>query len=166
MPLSEIPAGTQVFLDANVHAYHFLQVEPLAQICHALFRRIAQREIEAFTSASVAADVIHRAMVAEAMTKFGLRSSEAVSHLKAHPQIVSELQQYKLIPHEFTLARIHILDVTYKEIHNSKQFRDEYGMLTNDSIILAVMRQHKLVHLVTNDDDFKRVSGIKVWMPR
>ena len=38
-------------------------------------------------------------------------------------------------------------------------------MLTNDSIILAVMRRHKLVHMVTNDDDFKRVSGIKVWMP-
>ena len=76
------------------------------------------------------------------------------------------MQQYKTIPREFTLARIHILDVTYREIHNSKQFRDEYGMLTNDSIILAVMRRHRLMHLVTNDDDFKRVPGIKVWMPR
>jgi predicted nucleic acid-binding protein len=56
--------------------------------------------------------------------------------------------------------------VTYREIHNSKQFRDEYGMLTNDSVILAVMRWHKLVRLVTNDDDFKRVSGVKVWLPR
>lgn len=165
MSLSQIPAGTRVFFDANVQAYHFLQVEPLAQICHVLFRRIARREIEAFTSVGVAADVIHRAMVTEAVTKFGLQSSEVVSYLKTHPQAVRELQQYKTIPHGFTLARIHILNVTYKEIHNSKQFRDEYGMLTNDSIILAVMRRHKLVHLVTNDDDFKRVSGIKVWMP-
>lgn len=166
MPFSKIPAGTRVFLDANVQAYHFLQVEPLAQTCHVLFRRIARQEIEAFTSASVAADVVHRAMVIEAVTKLGLQSREAVSYLKAHPQAIRELQQYKIIPHEFTLARIHILDVTYKEIHNSKQFRDEYGMLTNDSIILAVMQRHNLVHLVTNDDDFERVPGIQVWMPR
>jgi predicted nucleic acid-binding protein len=166
MSLSEIPVGTQVLLDVNVQAYHFLQVEPLARICDALFRRIARREIEAFTPAGTAADVIHRVMVAEAVARFGLPSREAVSYLKAHPQAVKELQQYKTIPHEFTLARIHILDITYKEIHNSKQFRDEYGMLTNDSIILAVMREHKLVHLVTNDDDFERVPGIQVWMPR
>ena len=63
MPHSGIPAGARVFLDANVQVYHFLQVEPLAQICRALFRRIARREIEAFTSADVAADVIYRAMV-------------------------------------------------------------------------------------------------------
>jgi predicted nucleic acid-binding protein len=166
MSLSGIPAGTRVFLDANVQAYHFLQVGPLAQICGALFRRIARREIEAFTSANTAADVIHRVMVAEAVAKFGLSSGKAVSYLKAHPQAIKELQQHKTIPHEFTLARIHILDVTYREIHNSKQFRDEYGLLTNDSIILAVMQRYKLVHLVTNDDDFERVSGIQVWMPR
>ena len=56
--------------------------------------------------------------------------------------------------------------VTYREMHNSKQFRDEYGMLTNDSVILAVMRRHKLMPLVTNDDDLKRVPGITVWLPR
>ena len=166
MPLSGIPAGTRVFLDANMQVYHFLQVEPLAQICRMLFGRIARREIRAFTSADVAADVIHRVMVAEAVAEFGLQRGDAVSYLKAHPQAVRELQQYKTIPREFTLARIHILAITYREIHNSKQFRDEYGMLTNDSVILAVMRRHKLVHLVTNDDDFKRVPGIKVWLPR
>ncbi len=58
MPLSGIPAGTRVFLDANMQVYHFLQVEPLAQICRMLFGRIARREIKAFTSADVAADVI------------------------------------------------------------------------------------------------------------
>jgi predicted nucleic acid-binding protein len=122
MPLSRIPAGTSVFLDANVQVYHFLQVEPLAQTCHALFRRIARREIKAFTSADVAADVIHRAMVTETVTKFGLEPGDAVSYLKAHPQAVRELHPYKTIPREFTLARIHILAVTYWEIHNSKQF--------------------------------------------
>jgi hypothetical protein len=55
--------------EGNAQVYHFLQVEPLAQICRALFRRIARREIEAFTSADVAADVIYRAMVTEAVAQ-------------------------------------------------------------------------------------------------
>jgi predicted nucleic acid-binding protein len=92
VPLSRIPAGTRVFLDANVQVYHFLQVEPLAQICHALFRRIAGREIEAFTSADVAAHVIHRVMIVEAVAKFGLQPGEAVPYLRAQPQAVRELQ--------------------------------------------------------------------------
>ena len=166
MLLTKIPDGAQVFLDANVQAYHFLQTEPLAQICGSLFRRIARRGIEAFTSSGVAAEVIHRVMVAEAITRFGLQPSDAVSYLKTHPQAIRELRQYKAIPREFTLARIHILDITYREIHTSKRYRADYGMLTNDSIILAVMQRYKLVHLVTNDRDFERVPGIKVWMPR
>jgi hypothetical protein len=41
-----------------------------------------------------------------------LQPDDAVSYLKAHLQVVRELQQYKIIPREFTLARIHILAVT------------------------------------------------------
>jgi hypothetical protein len=67
MPFSGIPVGARVFLDANVQVYHFLQVELWAQICCTFFRRIARPEIEAFTSADVAADVIHRAIVTEAV---------------------------------------------------------------------------------------------------
>jgi predicted nucleic acid-binding protein len=31
----------------------------------------------------------------------------------------------------------------------------DYGLMTNDSLIVAVMQDHKLVHLATNDRDFK-----------
>jgi predicted nucleic acid-binding protein len=40
-------------------------------------------------------------------------------------------------------------------LHQSKQFRTDYGLMTNDSLIVAVMQDHKLVHLATNDRDFK-----------
>jgi len=47
----------------------------------------------------VAADVIHRAMVTEAVAEFRLQPGDAVSYLKAHLQVVRELQQYKTIGH-------------------------------------------------------------------
>ena len=166
MHLSKLPSGSRVFVDANVMVYFFLRVEPYAETCRDFFRRVANLEIKAFTGADVAGAVVHRVMVAEAITKFGLQPREAVNYLKTHPDAVKQLQWYKTVPSEIAQARVHILDVTYRELHVSKKYRADYGLLTADSIILAVMERHRLIHLVTNDRDFERVPGIRVWMPR
>ncbi|MGD8792075.1 MAG: type II toxin-antitoxin system VapC family toxin [Anaerolineae bacterium] len=166
MSLIEIPAGTHVFVDANVLTYYFLQSQPFVEVCDAFFERIASRDLRAFTSADAAADVIHRVMVSEAIARFELEPRAAVSHLKTHPEIVQQLVHFRSIPGDLARARIHILDVTYRELHASKQYREEYGLLTRDSIILAVMRRNKLVHMATNDRDFEQIAGIKVWLPR
>ena len=42
----------------------------------------------------------------------------------------------------------------------------EYGLLTNDAMIVALMQRHRLSHLITNDDDFDAVPGLTVWKPR
>ena len=55
--------------------------------------------------------------------------------------------------------------MTYREIHASKRYRDDYGLLTDDSIILPVMRRHGLTDLASNDKDFRRVTGIRLWTP-
>jgi len=165
MTFANIPAGIDVFADANVLSYYFLRVMPFYELCDPLFRKAARREINLHTSVGVAADVVHRAMVSEAIVRFDLQPGEQVPFLKAHPEVVKQLEKYKSVPGWFTQARVDILPVTYREIHNSKQFRDDYGLLTNDSIILAVMARYKITHLATNDRDFRRVPGIRVWKP-
>ncbi len=165
MTFADIPPGTRLFVDANVMSYYFLQVMPFYDLCDPLFRKAARREVSLHTSASVAADVVHRAMVTEAIVRFGLQSRAAVSYLKTHPAMVQQLEKYKQVPGWFTRARLDILPVTYQEIHSSKEFRDDHGLLTNDSIILAVMAREKIVDLATNDPDFRRVPGIRLWTP-
>ena len=166
MHLSNLPAGSRVFVGANVMVYFFLQVEPFAEICEDFFQRVANLEIRAFSGTDVAGTVIHRVMVAEAITKLGLQPRNAVNYLKSHPDTVKQLQWYRTIPSDIAQARVHILGVTYRELHASKKHRADYGLLTGDSIILAVMEKHRLIHLATNDPDFERVPGIQVWMPR
>ena len=166
MSLTGIPGGVQVFVDANILTYYFLQSQPFVEDCDAFFERVAGRDLHAFTSADAAAGVIDRVMVSEAIVRFELEPRAAVSHLKAHPEVVQQLAHFRSIPSDLARARIHILDVTYRELHTSKQYREEHGLLTRDSIILAVMRRSKLVHLATNDRDFERVADIKVWLPR
>jgi predicted nucleic acid-binding protein len=166
MYLAKLLTGSQTFVDANVMVYFFLQVEPFAETCKSFFQRVANLDVEAFTGADVAATVVHRIMAAEAVTKFGLQPGEAVNYLKTHAETVKQLQWFRTIPSDIARARVHILDVTYRELHASKKYRADYGLLTADSIILAVMERHRLTSLVTNDPDFERVPGIKVWMPR
>ncbi len=163
MSLSKIRVGTSLMLDANIMAYTFLEIEPFTKACQALVRRASRREINLYTDVISASAVVHRAMVVEAAQHYGLKSNQVVSYLKKYPKAIKELTQYKRIPSAFTRARIRILDVTSREIHHSKKYRDTYGLLTNDSILLAVMERYKLTHLVTNDKDFKRVREIKVW---
>ena len=56
--------------------------------------------------------------------------------------------------------------MTHILVHESCWARQKYGLMANDSLIVAFMRKHHIRHLVTNDEDFKRVSDIKVWLPR
>jgi predicted nucleic acid-binding protein len=42
----------------------------------------------------------------------------------------------------------------------------QFGLLTNDALVVALMRRHSLTNLVTNDDDFDTVPGLTVWKPR
>jgi len=165
MLLSTLPEHSRVFCDANILTYAFLGTEPLSLTCLALLERSARRELELFTSAVQASHTIHRIMVREAILGLELEPRKAVSYLKKHPDAVRGLTRYKEIPGEFSRARIYILDVTYREIHASKQFRDNYGLLTDDSITLAVMSRHGLSNLASNDGDFKRVSDIRLWTP-
>jgi predicted nucleic acid-binding protein len=165
MRLADIPKGARVFADANILSYALSTIEPFHSLAAAFLERSARQEIEVLTSAFQAAHVVHRAMIVEARHRYQLSSSEVVSYLKQHPDAVRRLTRYKQIPGEFSRARIHILDVTYREIHASKRFRDDYGLLTDDSITLAVMHRHGLVDLASNDEDFERVAGIRLWTP-
>jgi len=163
--LADIPAGTRIFADANILSYALSTIEPFHHLTLPFLERSARQDIEILTSAFQAAHVVHRAMVVEARQRYELSSREVVPYLKKHPDAVRGLTRYKEIPGEFSRARISILDVTYREIHASKQFRDNYGLLTDDSITLAVMSRHGLSNLASNDGDFKRVSDIRLWTP-
>jgi predicted nucleic acid-binding protein len=162
----QIPANVAVMLDANIVIYALFPQVKQHEACKRLLERGARGEIVLHITANAAADVIHRAMVLELLAKGVVqKSSEAVTHLKHNPQVVQNLTRYKSILRDLREARINILPLTYRDLHNSRQFRDEQGLMTNDSIIVAVMKREKIQFLATNDADFERVPGIAVRTP-
>ncbi len=60
---------------------------------------------------------------------------------------------------------MNILPVSYRDLHASRQARERDGLMTNDSLLVAVMRRERLHYLATNDADFERIAGITVCLP-
>ena len=63
MRIERLPNGTRVFADANVLTYALSTVEPLHSLTASLIERSARQEIQVFTPAAQAANVIHRTMI-------------------------------------------------------------------------------------------------------
>jgi predicted nucleic acid-binding protein len=41
----------------------------------------------------------------------------------------------------------------------------DHALLTNDTFHVATMKMQGITHIATNDPDFERVGGLKVWKP-
>ena len=164
--LKQIPKKAKVMLDANVVIYALFPKAQHHTVCKHLFERGAKSEIKLHLVVSAAADVIHRAMILELMaTGQFQKSADAVQHIKQDKATIGNLTRYKTILADLVQARVNILPLTYQDLHASKQYRDDHGLMTNDSLIVAVMNREKIRYLATNDTDFDRIPNIALRVP-
>lgn len=85
------------------------------------------------------------------------RSAETVALLKQRPDLVQHLTRYRSVLRDLRQARVDILPLTYRDLHASRTFREQYGLMVNDSLIVAVLQREGITYLATNDPDFERV---------
>jgi predicted nucleic acid-binding protein len=104
-------------------------------------------------------------MVAEAIAKGLVTARTAVRKLGEAPEVVKQLTQYqddvRKIPH----MHLTILPLTLEIVQASADVRKGEGLLTNDSFVVAFMREQGLTQLATANGDFDRVSGIAIYKP-
>ena len=162
MTLADLQDGERVFIDANIFIYHF---GGRSLECTALLERCARRALFGYTSTPVLAEVLHRRMVAEAITTGLVTARTAVKKLGETPEMVKQLTRYQddvsRIPH----MHLTILPLTLSIVQASAEVRKREGLLTNDSFVVAFMREQGLIHLATANGDFDRVGGIEIYKP-
>lgn len=164
--LASVPPGTRVFVDASVLALHFTGHPKLGPPCRDFLGRCASREIKGYTSVIAASETTHRIIIHEARVRLGFTtSSETVNYLKRHSEVVKGLRQHLAVASTIYHLGIEILPVSYKDLHRGNRVRQQYGLMTNDSLIVATMQRRRLRHLATHDRDFDRVSTLHVWCP-
>ena len=75
------------------------------------------------------------------------------------------LKAHETAIHEILQSRIQILTISPPLLASGAALTRQHGLLTNDALIVAIMQQHGLANLASNDPDFDRVPGITRYTP-
>jgi predicted nucleic acid-binding protein len=60
---------------------------------------------------------------------------------------------------------IQVLPITVGLASTAAAISQQYGLLSGDALIVAVMREHALAHLASHDADFDGVPGLTRYAP-
>ncbi len=165
MTFDDIPAGSSLFVDANTFIYYFEPHPVFGPPCQPLFPRIENHEVQGFTSAAVLADVVHRVMTLEAASLFSRPMTGMANWLKQHPAEILQLTGHRLAVDDISLIGIVVLPITGSLVSLAADVSRQYGLLTNDALVISVMRQQGLTLLASHDADFDRVPGLTRYAP-
>jgi predicted nucleic acid-binding protein len=165
MTFEDLPAGSSVFLDANTLVYPFAPEPVLGPPCAKLIRRIEDQQVVAFTATHVLSEVSHRLMAIEAVQKFGWPVRGIAQRLRRHPAHVQQLTTFRQTVETILQSRIQVLTISCAWIVTAAALSQQTGLLSNDALIVAVMQNHGLVNLASNDADFDRVAGLTRYSP-
>jgi predicted nucleic acid-binding protein len=88
-----------------------------------------------------------------------------VTYLRKHHEVIAQLQEYPIALERLASVPMTVLPVDEALLRTASAIAMQHRLLTNDAMIVALMRREQLTHLVTNDEDFNRVTDLTVWMP-
>ena len=91
MTLADIPAGTAVFVDANIFLFALTHHPVNGAACEVFLDRVEHQEITAITSTHILGEVVHRLMTIEASDRFGWPAQGIANRLRRHPLEVQQL---------------------------------------------------------------------------
>jgi predicted nucleic acid-binding protein len=160
-PLSNLPDQSFVIIDANVFIY---ALSGRSAECRQLFERCLREEVTGIALFETVNEVTHRFMIAEALSK-GLITAGGAKALRNKFQQITTLTDYWLDTQRILALNLLFMPVNETIVRNAQIVRQEAGLLTNDSMIVAGMREYGLSFLASNDADFDRVRDITVFKP-
>jgi predicted nucleic acid-binding protein len=165
MTFADIPARVSVFLDANTFVYHFVREPRRGPACTLLLERLERREIEGWISSHILAEVSHRLMTIEACSLFDWPYQGIAARLRRHPQQIQQLAGFRHALVQIERLALPVATVTDRHVMNAANVSQQYGLLTNDALVIALMQDRGLTNLASNDTDFDRVPGIARFAP-
>ena len=159
--LSNLPPASNVLLDANIFVYAF---SGQSAQCLELLTRCATEDVIGVTTVEVVNEVCHRMMLAEAVAKGVITRARAVD-LKGKVADIRGFTEYWLQTARIFSLNILVLGLAESRIRRAQHMRTLYGLLTNDSVILAAADEYGIDCLATKDGDFDHVSSVRVYKP-
>lgn len=160
--LPDLPAGTQVFIDSNIFVYHFTGV---SSQCTQFLQRCEQGELVGITGVNVLLEVSHRLMMIEAVVKKLIMPGNVAKKLKARPDVVKQLKDYQDQLRAILEMGLDILSLSAEGLTANVRYRQDHGLLVNDSVTAALALGAGVRSLASADQDFERVEEVVLYRP-
>lgn len=151
-----------MFVDATIFIYHFTG---LSRECRELLERCEGGEVEGVTSTTVLAEVAHRLMMIEAVSRRLVEPGNVATKLRAKPAVVRKLSLYQEQVDRIPLMGIDVRPDDMATFHRSRVGRATHGLLTNESMVLASAFETGADAVATADRDFRRAREIATYEP-
>ncbi len=163
MPLSDVPKGTNIYLDANIFLFIAFEEKHFEESKNFL-KRVHKKEVNGFVSIVVLDEVLFKLIQAEASVIFKIPLHATVQFLKKNPDKIQELTKCWNALEKILSLNLAILDAPkdFRLVMNNCR---EYKLMTRDALHVSVMKSNGITHITTGDEDFKRVPWVTVWTP-
>jgi predicted nucleic acid-binding protein len=159
--LASLPSHSFIFIDANIFIYGLSgQSAQSAQF----LERCLREDVTGITLFETVNEATHRFMVAEALAKGSIMRGTA-KRLRQQFRVIPTLSDYWENVERLLALNLLFVPVNEEILRAAQSERQAFGLLTNDSMIVACMREYGISFLATNDSDFERVAGITVFRP-
>ena len=156
-------SGSLCVADTNILLY---AEQGHSSQCQRLLKRCAHGEVLIVMPQTVWHEVGHKLMLAEALMKGKVTGPNPAARLSRTPEVVKQLDLYRQ-----KIMALKNLGLGYEPctledyLQTTFLLQKKYGLLTNDSIILATALRLRADVLVTADDGFREVIEIPVSSP-
>lgn len=160
-PLTSIPPGSDVFIDANIFIYG---ISNSSTQCRRLLERCSREEVTGISLFEIVNEATHQFMMAEAFSK-RLIARRTASELRQKYLAIPKLVDYWRETEKILALNLLLFSTDEQMVRSAHSERQVSGLLTNDSMIMSCMREYGIQYLASADGDFDRASGIIVCGP-
>jgi predicted nucleic acid-binding protein len=161
MNLEDIVNGSTVLIDTNVLLYARNRRSPR---CRQLLLRCEQSAVIGVVTLPTLAEFSHRCMVQEAQGN-GLVGSNPARTLSERPELVRQLSAYAESVRDLLDSSLIVAEWHAPDILVALELQKQHGLLTNDSLNLAIARRHGIKDIATADKSFDNVPGVIIYKP-
>jgi predicted nucleic acid-binding protein len=163
MNLDDISNSSLCLIDTNILLYGEQGVSPQAQ---RLLRRCSTGEVIGVLPQTVWQELTHKLMLSEAMMLGKISGPNPARKLAKQPNVVKTLGLYRAKVLALLDLGLGFEPCTRDDFFkNALKLQTKYGLLTNDSVLLATAVRLQADVLVTADTAFQKVSELNIAMP-
>ena len=162
MNLGQIRNDEMVVIDANILVYANQQK---SRQCVQLLQRCARDEVKGVVPMPMVAELMHTLMLVEARENGWIDRPNPSRVLSEKPALVQRLTNYEKQMHQFMGIGLRLESIVTLDLIEALSIQREFGLLTNDSLLVAVARRLNCDSLASADKAFGRLTGFMVYAP-